>query len=65
MKAREQRGFVNSSEWDSRSRHFFFILSVLEEGKLLYPILLQQKNNYITMHSKNSIILAGYFDQEV
>ncbi len=49
-----------------KNETFLFIVSILKEENLLYPILLQQKkNNCITTYSKNSIILAGYFDREV
>lgn len=44
----------------------FLILSILKAGiKTFYVQMHCSKNNYITIHSKNSIILAGWFDREV
>lgn len=70
MKAREHRGFVvTRSEWDSRTRRFFSFSQFWKEGKKKKKTFWSQfhcsRNNYMTMHSKNSIILAGYFDWEV
>lgn len=64
VKAREQCGFVNSSGWESRTRHLF-LFSRFWKKKSFCTRFYCSKNDFTTLHSNNSIILAGCFDQEV
>ena len=63
VKAAERCSFVvDRSEWDTRMRHLFFFSQFWE--KIFSTQFSCFKHNYTTLYSKNSIMLAGYFDQE-